>query len=341
MTQNPILVENYRGETLESFHRGVVCIVNEQGKLISSIGNPEQICFPRSTMKLFQHLPLLMHPEVKKYNLTLEDMAIMCGSHNGEQIHREHAHSLLERAKLSEGQLKCGAQMPELQRDKIAMYVRSESPNALYNNCSGKHAGFLLYCQLMGYDIETYLNPDHPLQKEIKQACSEIYEFDISKMQVAKDGCSAPIYSVPLVNQAIGYKNLVAPTKALEKYAGAFHKIVEACTSFPYLVAGDKRYCTALMKLAGDRIVAKTGADGVYCLALRDRKWGIAVKMDDGKMGPQYIVVQNILERLGVLTSDECNQLKEYHSETVLNYAKLETGRVCASEVLKSFKLSE
>ena len=35
---NPILVEVRRGGVLESFHRGVVCVVDAQGEIIFSKG---------------------------------------------------------------------------------------------------------------------------------------------------------------------------------------------------------------------------------------------------------------------------------------------------------------
>jgi L-asparaginase II len=39
-------------------------------------------------------------------------------------------------------------------------------PNLL-ENCSGKRAGMLATCVVNGWDIETYTDPNHPLQKLI------------------------------------------------------------------------------------------------------------------------------------------------------------------------------
>ena len=71
---NPILVEVYRGGLLESFHRGVICIVNQQNEIIFSVGDTEQICYPRSAMKLLQVIPLIINGGTEKFNFTLEEI---------------------------------------------------------------------------------------------------------------------------------------------------------------------------------------------------------------------------------------------------------------------------
>lgn len=332
---NPILIESIRGKTLESFHRGVICVVNEEGEIVFSIGDEQQICYPRSTMKLFQHLPFLQSEEFKKVNLTPSQLAVMCGSHNGEIEHQKEAESILKLGGLKMNQLQCGGQMPELTKDRVELYKSGANPNHLHNNCSGKHAGFLLYCHLKGWSLENYLDPEHPLQQEIKQVVADLYEYPIEKLAMGRDGCSAPVYSMPIYNQAVSYKNLVSPKGTCSKYFESLQKIVEACTQHPFMVAGNKRYCTQLMEVAGEQVVAKTGADGVYCMGLRKKGWGVSIKIDDGTMGPQYIAAQHLLEKFINLSSDACEKLKEYHTEERYNFSKRHVGRFNASQKLK------
>jgi len=338
---NPILVESYRGEVLESFHRGVVCLVNERGDIIDGIGDVTQLCYPRSSLKLFQHIPLLMSGAVEKYQLTLEEIALMCGSHNGEKKHMEIATQILQKAGLKPNALQCGVQMPTLKEDIKTLYQSNLSASALHNNCSGKHAGFLLYCVYKGYDTQGYLDLKHPLQQEILAVSSEFYEYDKANTQCGVDGCSAPIFAYPVYNQALAYKNLIAPTPALQSYKKALDLIVEAVAKYPYMIGGKKRYCTQLMELAGDRVIGKTGADGVYCLALRKKKWGLTIKIDDGKMGPQYLVVQNILENLNILTEIEKQELLQYHQETMKNFGKKVVGELKVSKAVKNFRIDK
>lgn len=338
---NPVLVDVLRGETRESFHRGVVCIVDENGNTIAGLGDISQICYPRSTMKLFQHIPLLTSGALEAFDINLEELAIMCGSHNGEEVHVQMANAILDKAGLSKNALQCGAQMPERNKDRVELYRNNLRPQALHNNCSGKHAGFLLYCHYKGYDLNTYLDPEHPLQKEIKAVCADIYEYNIDEMQMGIDGCSAPVYAVPVYNQALAYKNLISKNPALTQYHAAFELIVEACSKYPYMLAGDQRYCTELIQAASSRVIGKTGADGVYCLGLKDRNWGIAIKIDDGKMGPQYTVMQTILTQLGVLTEAESKHLAKYERSENFNYSHRLTGYIQASRALLDFKFSE
>lgn len=330
---NPILVESFRGKTLESFHRGSVCVVDENDKVIASAGDITQVSFPRSAMKLFQHLPFLLGSLGE--HLSLAEIAIMCGSHNGEARHRNLASTILEKVGLNENDLLCGAQLPELKEDKIVLYKSNLQPTALFNNCSGKHAGFLSYCIAKGYETADYINPKHPLQLEILAVCSLFYGYPASKINIAMDGCSAPIFSFPLFNMAVAYKNLVVQKGDLLPYANAAKKVVDACTTHPYLVAGAKRYCTLLMEIAGDRLVAKTGADGIYCIALRKQKIGIAIKIDDGKMGPQYTVAQHLLKQMGVLSEKECTLLNAFYETEIINYSKHTVGFIKGSGFLK------
>lgn len=330
MASNPILIESYRGSTLESFHRGAISIVDENGEEIFAYGNTMQWCYPRSTMKLFQHLPFLLSGLFEEVGLTPSQLALMCGSHNGEDVHVKEAISILDKNKIDSSKLQCGAQWPELKDDQIKLFGKSKTPSALHNNCSGKHAGFLLYCQLRNWPLQNYLDPEHPLQKEIRKVVAEIYEFPEENLEIGTDGCSAPVYAMPLKHQALAYKNLVNPSNQLKDYKEHLDTVVKACTSYPEMVAGSKRYCTDIMKVAGDQIVAKTGADGVYCMALRNQKWGIAIKIDDGSMGPQYLVAQQVLNHLINFTEDSRIKLSKYTEETKVNYSKKVVGKLSA-----------
>ena len=109
-SENPILVERYRGAVLESFHRGVICMVDKNNKIIFSVGNIEQVCYPRSALKLFQVLPLLESGAMEKFGFTTEEIAIMCGSHNGEKEHIKIIEKILKKIGISKKKLHCGPQ---------------------------------------------------------------------------------------------------------------------------------------------------------------------------------------------------------------------------------------
>jgi L-asparaginase II len=326
MQQNPVLVERYRGDVLESFHRGVICIVNEKGDVVFSVGDIQQICFPRSALKLFQILPLLESGAVEKFGFTLDEIAIMCGSHNGEKSHIRVVEKILQKIGLGKEKLQCGAQYPTLTEDRNELIKTDTNPEEIHNNCSGKHAGFLAYCVFYGLDIDTYHLPEHPLQQAILDVTAEMHEYDKSKIATALDGCSAPIFSLPVYNQAIAYKNLMSPEKFGEKRTKSCKTVIEAVTKYPYLVAGAKRYCSEMMEICGSRIFGKTGADGVYSLGFINEKLACTIKIDDGLMGPQYAVAQRIIEQSGIFDPETLKPLHHYIEAPIVNWAKNATG---------------
>ncbi len=325
---NPILVELRRADVLESFHRGVICVVDENNQIIYSKGDVEQICYPRCAMKFFQHIPLVTSGIFYSYGFTPEQLAVMCGSHNGESTHTQVVNTILDTIHLNESNLKCGAQPPSLKKDYHQLIRENKDPQPIHNNCSGKHAGFLAWSTYKNEDLDSYLSPEHPLQLEIRTVVSQFYELSSDQLHLGMDGCSAPTFAMPVFNQAIAFKNLVCPPSSFDdKTKLAAKRIVTAVTEFPEMVAGTQRYCTDLMRITRGRIVGKTGADGVYCIGIPEKKWGIAIKIDDGKMGPQYQVAQELLKKLDLISQEEIAELEKYREFEMKNFAGNITGK--------------
>ncbi|MES2778278.1 MAG: asparaginase [Bacteroidota bacterium] len=325
---NPILVEVYRAGVLESFHRGVVCVVNEKGEILFSAGDTNQLCYPRSAMKLLQVIPLLVNGGIQKFNFTLEEIAVMCGSHNAEPEHLQVVDSILQKIGLDKEALNCGPQYPSSKRDANALIKADQKPHHIHNNCSGKHAGMLAACVLMGWPTENYIDPQHPLQQAILETCSLMYEYPKEKMITALDGCSAPIFSVPIYNQALGYKNLVSTAQLPPSIQEACKTIIEAISTYPFMVAGTGRYCTDMMKITAPKIIGKTGAEGIFSMAFTEQKLGVCIKIDDGKMLPQYNVAQSLIEASGVFSAVELASLHKYAEAELKNFNKLVTGSI-------------
>ncbi|OYU96196.1 MAG: L-asparaginase II [Bacteroidetes bacterium B1(2017)] len=326
--ENPILVEIYRGGVLESFHRGSVCVVNQIGEIVFSLGNPNQICYPRSAMKFVQAIPLIELGGVEKFGFTLEEIAIFCGSHNGEAKHLEVVRSILNKIEVSEEELGCGSQYPTNKKDSDELVRTNTKPSAIHNNCSGKHAGMLALCKLLNYPTADYLNPKHPIQELILECVEAMYEYPKSKMVCALDGCTAPIYSIPVYNQALCFKNLAEPSAFSEPRQTACKTILEAISAHPFMVAGSKRYCTDMMNLTAPKLIGKTGAEGVFCMSFTEQKLGVCIKIDDGKMLPQYNVAQALLEASGLFGEDIIEKLHSYATSELKNFNKLVTGEI-------------
>lgn len=331
--QNPILVEVYCANVLESFHRGAICVVNENNEIIFSKGNVEQISYPRSAMKFIQVLPLIVLGGIEKFGFTLQEIAIMCGSHNAEQEHLMVVESILSKIGLNKNNLFCGPQYPSSKRDADHLIRENKKPEHIHNNCSGKHAGMLALCQLINAPIQDYINPNHPIQQLILDYVEKIYEYPKVKMVTALDGCSAPIYSIPVLNQAIGFKNLVC-NQYEEKLANACKIVVEAVSKYPFMVAGSKRYCTDMMQITAPKIIGKTGAEGIFCMSLPEQKLGVCIKIDDGKMLPQYNVAQAFVEATGLFNPETLKPLHHYLQEPLTNFNKFTVGEIKAIDGL-------
>ncbi|MCM2270856.1 MAG: asparaginase, partial [Thermoanaerobaculia bacterium] len=157
-----------RGEIVESVHLGAVAVVAADGGLIAAAGDPSTTTASRSAVKPFQALPLVLAGGVARFALDDADLALVCSSHGGTPAHVERARALLARGGFDVADLGCGAHPPsdaDAARDREA--ARS-APTPLHNNCSGKHAGMLLACRLLGFDAAGYLDFSHPLQLRLR-----------------------------------------------------------------------------------------------------------------------------------------------------------------------------
>jgi len=325
---NPILVEVYRGGVLESFHRGVVCIVNAQNEIIYSKGDINQLCYPRSAMKLLQVIPLIINGGIEKFKFTPEEIAIMCGSHNAEAEHLRVVNSILIKIGLDKNAINCGPQYPTSKKETNTLIKNDQKPHGIHNNCSGKHAGMLANCVLMNWSIDDYIDPNHPLQQQIMDVCSLLYEYPKANMITALDGCSAPIFSVPVYNQSLAFKNFVANNQFDKSIQNACKIMIDSVSKYPFMIAGTNRYCTDMMNITAPQIIGKTGAEGVFCMTFTEQQLGVCIKIDDGKMQPQYQVAQELIQASKLFTKEKLLPLHHYLFTEIKNYNKLITGEM-------------
>ena len=151
---NPALVEAWRGNAVESRHRGSLAVVDADGGVLAALGDIDLPVFPRSAVKVLQALPLLESGAAARFGLTGAELALACASHNGEEPHARTAAAVLAKAGLDVTALECGTHWPLQDIATRALAAAGQVPTALHNNCSGKHAGFVcLGCQLARRDV--------------------------------------------------------------------------------------------------------------------------------------------------------------------------------------------
>ncbi len=81
---------------------------------------------------------------------------------------------------------RCGGHFPGCVSSAIE-YVRCGACNfseGIYNNCSGKHAGFLALAKHLDAPIETYLDKDHPVQKLVQAAACDVFGIDPAQLHI-------------------------------------------------------------------------------------------------------------------------------------------------------------
>ncbi|MDX8482066.1 asparaginase [Mesorhizobium sp. VK24D] len=300
---NPVLVEVLRGAVVESAHRGAVSVFDADGKPVLEIGDTARPVFPRSAVKAIQALPLVESGAADAYGFGDRELALACASHSGEPAHVELAQAMLAKAGLDRTALECGAHWPSSHDATIALARAGDLPNALHNNCSGKHSGFLCTCVHAGIAHRGYVKAGHALQEMVRDAMQSVTGAAHDVDHCGTDGCSIPTYAVPLKSFALGFARMATGRGFAPERAKAAKRLLSACMAEPFLVAGTGKADLALMQAAPGRIFVKTGAEGVYCASLPELGLGIALKCDDGASRASEVMIAAVLAKL--LRSDE------------------------------------
>jgi L-asparaginase II len=337
------LVEVKRGSITESRHRGHIVAVEPDGNVIASAGAFETVTFLRSSAKPIQALPLLVSGAADRFGFTDREVALACASHNGEPIHTEVVASMLHKIGLGTEALRCGVHEPYGEEAARELRERGEPPNALHNNCSGKHAGMLALALHLGARIDNYESPENPVQKAIADAVSQFSGVAVTDMAVGIDGCAAPIFGITIKAMALAYARLVSPPDSFDQITrGACERIVRVMNAYPELIGGtSNRLDTEIMRATPRRVISKVGAEGVYTAGVVPcEEWpnglGLALKIEDGddKRARPTVVVES-LRQLGVLRDESLEAVAKYAFFPIRNRRGDLVGEIRASFELK------
>jgi len=289
---NPVLAEVIRSGFVESRHRGTVVALAPDGTFAFTAGSANAPIFPRSSNKPLQAAAMV------RAGLPLDGelLALAAASHSGEDFHVRGVRDILDLAGLTEEDLRCPPGLPMDEPTARRLIRESGSSDTLgpesrvRYNCSGKHAAMLVTCIANEWPIETYLDPDHPLQVHIRRTIEELAREPVAAIGV--DGCGAPLFALTLGGLARAFRALV-----LAEPGTAEHKIADAMRKFPSWTSGTSRDENRLMtEVPG--LLLKAGAEGVDAFALPDGS-AAAVKIDDGNARARTPVTVAILAKLG------------------------------------------
>jgi L-asparaginase II len=338
MPEYPFLpvLELTRGEAVESVHFGALAIMNSLGELVASHGDPNATSFLRSSAKPFQALPFIENGGHIHWNFSKREISIMCASHTGTAEHFNVLSSMQAKINVTQDDLLCGIHPPVDAPTREALLARGEAPTPNRHNCSGKHSGMLAHARLINAPIENYIAHEHPVQRRIIQAFSEMCDVGLDEISIGIDGCSTPVFAIPLQKAAFGYARLCDPHELPHQRASACQIITDAMMSHPEMVSGPGKFDTRLMDTTRGKIISKGGAEGYQQIGIMpdviepgSPGLGIAIKISDGDVRSRArpAIALEILRQLGAITANELKELSEFGPRfPIENWRKIIVG---------------
>lgn len=324
---NPVLVNRWRGNAIESRHRGAVSVVDTGGRTVLALGDVQRPVFPRSAIKFLQAIPFVESGAVDAFGLDDRHVALACASHNGEPIHVGLARDWLGRIGLGHDALECGAELPLHVATRYELLGEGRGPERIHHNCSGKHVGMLSTARHLGEQHAGYRLYEGPVQRRWFEVLGEFAGVRPLELAWGYDGCGVPSLALPLRRLALSMARfgdlagLAGPRRA------AVARIHDALAAHPYLVAGKERIDTAIMELMARDGFVKVGADGVFCASFPKAGLGLALKIDDGHDGAARVALGAAMEALGLLGTDDARALAEWFAPVTTNSRGEVVGR--------------
>lgn len=336
-----IVAKQTRGPLVENIFRGDVAVVDATGRLLFQVGDAGKVTFWRSSAKPIQAMPIVLSGAAAAFGFESKHLAIFAASHNGEEVHTRTVLDALQLVGLGTEHLQCGAHLPFDRGAAEVLESAGVQPGAVHNNCSGKHAGMLALATHLGLPLANYMDPDSDLQQLILANVADVTGVPAGEIAIGVDGCGVPVFGLPIRNMAYSFARLADPAYMPAGKEAAGRRFRDAMIEHPYIVAGQKRICTALMELPGARFVAKSGAEGVYCVGVLPHAVpealkaagavggiGIAVKVEDGNNNVRHQVTVEAMRQLGMLTEADQTALSRYGVYPVKNHAGRLVGEI-------------
>jgi L-asparaginase II len=323
----PVLVRQMRGAVVEARHRGSIVEVGVDGAVRRVLGDPDTLVNLRSAVKPFGLAALVEAGGIDAFELSDAELAIMAGSHSGEDLHVRTLQAIFRRAGVTQHYLGCGSVGAPLDTLTAARLSRDgEKPGSLRHMCSGQHASMLLLCRINDWPLEEYWRPDHPVQRLYSATVARAFSTVAELLVMSTDACGVPTYAFPLHEVARAFAMIADPAAipaedARSSLADALRRIRDAMIANPEMVAGSRdRLDTSVMKAAAGRILAKGGAEGLRGFALlasegRPSASGVAIKIEDGGGFDRAASAASVetLRQIGALDPAALRALGRYH----------------------------
>lgn len=309
-----------RSGFVESRHIGSAVVLDPDGSPLISLGAPDAPVFTRSSLKPLQAIAAMSRAE----QVTGTWAALATASHKCEAGHAEAVAGMLGSVGLSPADLHCPSAHPADGAFRRSLQEAGGDPkSALYFNCSGKHAAFLMAATAIGATTTNYLQPTHPVQAKVAEVV-ETFASE-SPAAVGTDGCGAPVFALSLVGLARAIGRVVRlgsadpatadanpmTTSAAEpyaSYASEARTLMDAVFAEPWAIEGHGKPNTTVIDRLG--VFAKGGAEGVIVMATKSG-YSVALKCLDGSSRATGLVALTLLQKAGALPDVDDELLDE------------------------------
>ncbi len=328
MTGFARLAEIWRGPAVESVHHGCVVAADASGAIRLTIGDPDFVTFPRSSLKPFQAIALVETGAADALGLTEEHVALSCASHRAEDFQVALVRDWLGRLGMDENALVCGPDLPRGTADQAKILRGGGGPSRVFNNCSGKHCGFLSVARRIGAPVARYHDPAHETQRLYLSTFSELLGRDAATLPRGSDGCSLPALALSIADMARAAARFAAAEVAGEARRGAIRRIQAAMRAYPDHLSGRDQTTSKIIRATNGRVLLKSGAEGFVVGFVPDQGLGIAIKIADGATRAKMGVLAAIIGRLGLLDEAAAARLAEEVEDPIRDGNGVLVGRV-------------
>jgi L-asparaginase II len=325
---------------VESFHHVAACAIDAGRNVVFSAGDIDAPVFLRSTAKPFIAATAIAAGARERFGLEPREIAVMSASHTGEPFHVDAVRSILEKIGMDESALQCGAHAPYNAAAAQTLQEAGIAPTAVHNNCSGKHAGILALCKLIGADPSTYLEASNPAQQRILALCARLSDQRVEDFVLGIDGCGIPVYATPLRNAALSFMRLATLREIADDDAGALGVVRDAMAAHPEYISGTGEFDTRMMRAGRGSLVCKGGAEGVHGSAFIQAQTGLVCKVLDGASRGRAPAVLSAVRQLGLLEEPALAEVADLERPIVYNRAGRAVGEVRAASSFAIVKAS-
>jgi len=312
-TDKPIEIESTRSGRREAIQFAHVALSDTEGNLLGYFGDPNYETYERSMAKPIQLLTAIRLRPSMLDECSLEEIALMSASHNGEAGHIEALRILLERYKIAEDCMTCGFHHPFVPEAVYELGGVGTELSPIFHNCSGKHISMIMACMEMGWPIEDYENPGHPLQVENTKTMERYAGSGEGEIEYGVDGCGVPtwwmsIFSIAKIAAKYGnpeFREDDLEYTIRERIFDAYHKAA-------WYTAGSTRFGTPFNTESDGKWLGKIGGEGVFGVSFRDVGLGIGIKIMDGNsraLGPSLLHAMKVW---GLVTDDQLERLSDW-----------------------------